>query len=214
MFKSLLKRRSPSTAAERPTSSASAHSDYPSLVNRIIHGDAAAEAELVAIFKDRVLHIVRRIANNASIVDDLSQDTFLLVIKKIRKGDLQQPESLGYFVAGVARNHAIEQMRVIRKRANEDLERAEQVRDQSPSPLDQIQTSELYAEIREVIDELIPRDRLLLLRYHINEEPKEVIRIDLDLTREQFDRVVYRARQRFKALYLKRKGLSEKDGDR
>jgi RNA polymerase sigma-70 factor, ECF subfamily len=214
MFKSLLKRMSPPTAAERPTNSASAHPDYPNLVHRIIDGDAAAEAELVAIFKDRVFHIIRRIANNTSLVEDFSQDTFLLVIRKIRKGDLQQPESLGSFIAGVARNHAIEQMRILRKRANEDLEHAEQLPDQSPNPLDQLQISERHTEVREVIDELRPRDRILLLRYYINEEPKEVICADLGLTREQFDRVVYRARKRFGALYLKRKELSEKDGGR
>lgn len=206
MIKSLLKRMSAPTA--------SAHPDYASLVQRIIDGDAAAEAELISIFKDRVSHITRRIAHNASLAEDLWQDTVFTVIKKIRNGDLQQPESLGYFVASVARNHALEQMRGIRRRASEGLEHAEHVPDRSPSPLDQLQTSENRKEIRQLIDELIPRDKAVILRFYINEEPKEVICADLDLTSDQFDRVVHRARKRFKALYLKRKGLAEGDGNR
>jgi RNA polymerase sigma-70 factor (ECF subfamily) len=205
MLKSLLKRMSPPLAA---------HPDYGSLVKRIIDGDDAAEAELIAIFKDRVSHIIRRIANNTSMAEDFSQDTLFTVIKKIRNGDLQQPESLGFFIASVARNHALEQMRGIRRRASEDLEHANHVPDPSPSPLDQLQTSEKLKEIREVIDQLIPRDRAVILRFYINEESKEKIRADLGLSSEQFDRVVHRARNRFKALYLKRKGLSEKHGNR
>jgi RNA polymerase sigma-70 factor (ECF subfamily) len=209
MFKSLLKRMLPPTAAgvERPT-----HPAYGSLVNRIIDGDAAAEAELVTIFKDRIVHIILRIANNPSTVDDFSQDTFFTIIRKIRNGDLKQPESLGFFVASVARNHALEQMRAMRRKATEDLEHAEQVPDPSPSPLEQLQTSEQLSEVREVIGQLRPRYKELLLRFYINEEPKEVICADLGLTREQFDGVVHRARNRFKALYLKRKQHSEKGG--
>jgi RNA polymerase sigma-70 factor, ECF subfamily len=214
MFKSLLKRMSPATTmdVEHPVTGASAHPDYGRLVKRIIDGDAAAEAELVAHFKDPVLHMIRRNANNPSLVDDFSQDTFLTVIRKIRNGDLKQPESLGFFVAGVARNHTIEQMRVMRRRAAEDLEYAERVPDPSPSQLDKLQASNEFAEIREVIGELRPRYKELLLRYYINEEPKRAICSSLGLTSEQFDGVLHRARKRLKTLYLKRKGLGEKEG--
>jgi RNA polymerase sigma-70 factor, ECF subfamily len=188
--------------------------DYTALVNRIINGDAAAEEELVALFKDPVFHIIRRIANNTSMVEDFSQDTFLTVIRKIRKGDLRQAESLGSFVAAVARNHTIEQMRVIRRRASEDLEHADQVADTSSDPLKNLQRSAQIGEIRDVMEELIPRYRELLLRFYINEEPKEKICADLGLTSGQFDGVLHRARKRCKAIYLKRKGPAEKGGRR
>lgn len=186
---------------------ANAHADYASMVNRILAGDAAAEAELVDQFKHAVSHIIRRIANNTSMAEDFSQDTFLTVIKKIRNGHLKQPESLGFFVASVARNHAIEQMRLLRRRASEDLEQAEQVPDPSPTSLEKLQKSEYFAEIHEVMKDLVPRYRELLLRFYINEEPKEMICVDLGLTSDQFDGVLHRARKRYRTLYLKRKGL-------
>ncbi len=215
MFKSLVKRMLPRAAeGKRPFTSASVHPDYGSLVSRIIAGDADAEAELVALFKGRIVHIILRITNNRSLVEDFSQDTFLIAITKIRNGDVKKPESLGSFVASVARNHAIEQMRVIRRRASEGLEHADQVPDPSPSPLEQLQTSEKFGEIREVIGHLRPRDKVLMLRFYINEEPKEVICADLGLTNAQFDRVLHRARNRFGALYLKRKAREKKGGFR
>ena len=206
MFRSLLKRVSPAAAGDTP--------DYAGLVERIIAHDAAADAELIALFKDRIVHIILRITNNASLVDDFSQDTLMTVLRKIRNGDLKQPDSLGFFVASVARNHALEQLRLLRRRTSEDLEVAGQVPDPSPSPLEQLQTSEEFKEIREVIEELRPRYKQLLLRFYINEEPKDVICDDLGLTSEQFDGVVHRARKRFKTLYLKRKGLSAENENR
>lgn len=186
--------------------------DYTALVNRIINGDAAAEEELVALFEEPVFHIISRITNNTSMVEDFSQDTFLTVIRKIRHGDLRQAESLSSFVAAVARNHAIEQMRVIRRRASEDLGHADQVPDTSPDPLKKLQQSAQFAELREVMKELIPRYRELLLRFYINEEPKEEICADLGLTSGQFDGVLHRARNRCRAIYLKRKGSAKKSG--
>lgn len=188
--------------------------DYTALVTRIINGDATAEEELVALFEEPVSHIIRRIANNTSMVEDFSQDTFLTVIRKIRKGDLRQAESLGSFVAAVARNHTIEQMRVIRRRASEDLGHADQVPDTSPDPLKKLQRSAQIDELRDVMKELVPRYRELLLRFYINEEPKEDICADLNLTSAQFDGVLHRARKRCKAIYLKRKGVAKKGGRR
>lgn len=198
--------------AEHPTTSANAHMDYGSLVKRIIDGDSAAEAELIAHFKDRVAHIIRRLTNDRSMVDDLWQGTFYIVIKTIRKGELKQPESLGAFVAKVARYHTIEQMREARRKGGEDLEYAEQVPDPSPSQLEQAESAEKLDDLRELIEQLLPRDRELIFRLYIKEEPKKKICADLHLSSDQFDRVLYRAKKRLRVLYLKRLGLAGEDG--
>lgn len=195
---------------EHPVTGASAHSDYGHLVSRIIAGDAEAEAELVALFRAPVSHIIRRIAKNSPMVEDFSQETFLTVIKKVRNGDLHQPESLGAFVANVARYHTIEQLRKIRHRGvGEALELGEQVPDPTPNPLEQLQASEQIEEVRDLVGQLIPRYRELLFRFYLIEESKEAICADLGLTSAQFDGVLHRARKRYKAMYLKAKGLAE-----
>jgi len=210
MFK-LLRKGMSLPAAGVKSSTTSPRPDYPDLVRRIIDGDAAAEAELVDHFQDAVLHIIRRTANHSSLVEDFSQDTFLTVIRKIRNGDVQQPESLAAFVANVARYHTIEMMRGARRRAlTEDLGTAEQVPDPSPNSLEKLLRSEQFDEIRDLIQQLKPRDRELIWRFYISEEPKARICESLSLTSAQFDRVLHRARKRYGLLYFKRKGVAEK----
>jgi len=212
MFKSFLKRLLPlASGVERPADSGSAHTGNSLLVSRIIAGDAGAEAELVDRFGAGVFQIVASIARNDQ-AEDFSQETLMTIIRKIRNGDVEHPESLPSFVAKVARFHAIEQMRKLRRRnLSEDLEQAEQVPDSSPNRLEELQTSEESGEIRELLQDLRPRYRQLLLRFYINEESKEVICADLGLTPKQFDNVLHRARNSYKELYLKRKGHVKKD---
>ena len=202
----------PSTAARRDRANVRRDNsvDYGRLVTRIIEGDAHAEEELVDHFEDAVLHIIRRIARNSSLVEDFSQDTFLTVIRKIRNGDLQQAESLGSFIANTARFHTIEQLRRLRQRAiSENLDEAKEVPDPAPNRLDELQASEQHAEVRRLVRELRPRYRELLLRFYINEEAKATICADLRLTSAQFDGVLHRARNSLKALYLERKGTEK-----
>lgn len=217
MFKSLLNRMLPltTTGGERQIASGGPHLEYVRLVNRIIGGDTDAETELVNRFGAGVFQIILRIVRNPPLAEDLSQDALITIIKKIRDGDVEQPESLNSFVASVARFHAIGQIRKIRRRGlSEDLEQAEQLPDPSPNRLEELQTSEQSAEMRDLIEELVPRYRELLLRFYIREEPKEAICADLGMSSMQFDGVLHRARKRYKELYLKRKGLAEKDGRR
>jgi RNA polymerase sigma-70 factor (ECF subfamily) len=47
------------------------------------------------------------------------------------------------------------------------------------------------------------RDREILRRVYILEEPREIVRRDLDLDELHFNRVLHRARERFRDFFLK-----------
>ena len=214
---SLLKRIFPPAleAAKRQTVGPRVHPDYVGMVGRILRGDKDAEEELVDCFQDGVFQIILNIVRNPPLAEDLSQDAIITIIRKIRNGDLHHPESLKSFVLSVARYHAIEQMRKIRRRdLNENLEAAEQLPDPAPNRLEELEKSERLSEIRNVVEELRPRYKQLLFRFYINEEPKEVICADLGLTSAQFDGVLHRARNRYKEQYLKGKGAKHMRGRR
>ncbi len=67
--------------------------------------------------------------------------------------------------------------------------------------------------VRQVIQELgTPRDRDILLRFYIAEEDKERISADFGLTSLQFNRVLHRARERYREIYLERAGLERSGG--
>jgi len=74
-------------------------------------------------------------------------------------------------------------------------------------PLTGLLARENAALVRQVLAELgNERDRQILLRFYLAEEDKERIAGDLALTGLQFNRVLHRARQRYKELLTERLG--------
>jgi RNA polymerase sigma-70 factor (ECF subfamily) len=173
------------------------------LVTRIVAGDSTAEEEIVQRYKQGVAIIIDQIVRSRSVTEDLSQDTFKIVLQKVRRGDLRQPERLSGFVCSVARNTAVDYIRRTRHlRTQEAIGNAERIADPAPSQLEEILKQERAAAVRQLINELKQeRDRELLLRYFIAEDDKETICRDLGLTRAQFNNVIFRATARFKELY-------------
>jgi RNA polymerase sigma-70 factor (ECF subfamily) len=177
-------------------------------VQRITAGDAEAETELVRRYKDGIAIIIGRIVHNEAVIEDLSQDTFTIVLKKLRDGDVREPERLSGFICAVARNLAIEYVRKLRRTINqEELDTAEQIRDPQPDQFEQLLRKERAAIVRQMLDELpVERDREVLFRYYIAEEEKEQICAALGLTSPQFNSVIFRALKRYRELYLKHGG--------
>lgn len=217
MFKSLRKLGLLKTEADAGGQTEAANEEAAQnlhLVERIIAGDSAAETELWTRFKGGIFQIVLNNVRDYHLAEDLSQETYVIILEKIRNGDVRQPEKLRAFVSQVARFHTIEQIRIFKRKHLEDLGAAEHVSDPNPNQLNRLETAEELQEIRGLIQNLIPRDRELITRLYINEEPKDSICADLGLTSTQFDRIVHRARQRYRALYLKHRRRTLPEGHR
>jgi RNA polymerase sigma-70 factor, ECF subfamily len=133
------------------------------------------------------------------------------VIEKLRRGELREPAKLPGFIAQIARSLAIEHYRKAQRRKTEpDSDAIAEVEDVSAGgsgPLSELLTREDAGLVRQVIRELgTERDRDILLRFYIAEEDKERIKEDFGLTSLQFNRVLHRARERYRDLYLQRVG--------
>jgi len=182
--------------------------DWMAWLQRVTAGDAGAEAELVGRYREGVVIIIGRIVSNESVVDDLFQETFRIVLEKLRDGEVREPERLSGFICSVARNLAIDSVRKMRRaRDQEEIGNAEQIRDPQADQFAALLQKERAAIVRQVIDELkVERDREVLFRYYIAEEDKEQICADLKLSSRQFNSVRFRALNRYRELYIKRFG--------
>jgi len=180
-----------------------ARSEQPAdLVRRILAGERGAEDELVSRYKSGVSIIVRRMVKDSGVTDDLSQETFRLVLEKIRRGEVREAERLSGFVCSIARNLALDHFRQIRRLETQEDVAAIPLSDPAPDQLSVLLQRERAAAIRQVLQELeSARDRALLYRFYIAEEDKEQICSDLGLSSLHFNRVLHRARQRFRELY-------------
>ena len=171
-----------------------------SLVNS---GNSAAESELVRHYEKGVLVILRHITGDSELARDLCQDTFLIVLKRLRSGPLDDASRLGGFIAQTARNLAIaEQRRGARRRTAADSEAVDAAPDEGPSREQLSETDSSANAVRKLLLGLkSQRDRAAIVRYYLDEESKESICADLSLTESQFNLVLFRARDRLKQLF-------------
>lgn len=183
-------------------------SDWLEWMQRLIAGDADAEAGLVSRYKEGIAIIINRVVHNEAVTDDLSQETFRIALEKIREGQVREPERLSGFICGIARNLALDHVRRARRwMSPEDSGHTERIGDSQPSPFEQLWHKERAELMRQLIGELrIERDREVLTRYYIAEEPKEQICASLGLTSLQFNIILFRALKRYRELYIKRFG--------
>jgi RNA polymerase sigma-70 factor (ECF subfamily) len=178
------------------------------LVSRIRAGDRQAEAELVERYDRGVKVIIRREVGAAAIADDLYQETFRLVLEKIRRGDLREPEKLSGFVCSVARNLVTDHFRrAARREILTSTEETASLPHPAPDQLEALMRKEKAELVRRVLNEMPnQRDIQVLFRFYIAEEEKEKICADHGLTSSQFNLVLHRARERYRELYQRTTG--------
>jgi RNA polymerase sigma-70 factor (ECF subfamily) len=175
-------------------------------VARIQAGDRRAEERLVEVYGRGVAILLDRHTNGRPEAEDLFQDTFRLVLEKLRRGELREPAKLPGFLAQIARSLAIEHYRKTSRRKTEpDSDAVLEAVAGGSGQLRELLDREDAGLVRQVIQELgNSRDREILLRFYIAEEDKDRIASDFGLTSLQFNRVVHRARERYRELYLER----------
>lgn len=178
--------------------------DPSGLAERIQSGDSSAERAFIERFSRGVRAILRR-ATEGTAVDDLYQETFRIALERIRGGALRDPAQLAGFVAALARNLAIEHFRRGRHVLPGGAELLEQMEAPASNPVDILSQREEAECVRRVLEELpVERDREVLRRYYLTADDGELICHDFGLTRLQLNRVLYRARERFRALWVAR----------
>lgn len=189
-------------AAEAP------EGDTAALVRRIQAGDPAAESELVARFSRGLLLMLRRLVQNPALADDLHQETLALVLGKIRRGEVREPERLAGFIRSTARNLFIaDRRKEARYQALEDGEEEGRspvpaLADRGPAPLDRVLAEEEARQVQRLLSELrFDRDRQLLLRFYLSGDGKEEICADLEIEPERFNKVLFHARERLRELW-------------
>ncbi|HEX5718994.1 MAG TPA: sigma-70 family RNA polymerase sigma factor [Thermoanaerobaculia bacterium] len=182
--------------------------DPAALVERIRAGDPGAEAELVTRYGNGLSYLLRKITGNPVMSEDLLQETFRVALRRVRAGELREPEKLGGFLRQTAKNLA----RAEHRRGG----RWESMDEGVPDPVDpgesqlaRVIRTEEAGLVRRVLRDLRSlRDRQLLYRFYIAEEEKEDICRDLGLSGLNFNLVLFRARERFRKLVEEAEGRS------
>ncbi|HUN76938.1 MAG TPA: sigma-70 family RNA polymerase sigma factor [Steroidobacteraceae bacterium] len=182
------------------------------LAHRVLRGDRGAEAELVARFQKGVRQVIVRMTGNLSLAEELTQETFIVTLRRLRSVPLQDPTKLAAFIAQTARNLAIAEKRKERRRRTdtggqgiEQLPGAEDDEDRWAEA-----ASAAWA-VRVVLKELpSERDRGVLIRHYLHDEDRTAICRDLGIKESAFNVILFRARKRFLEK-LVRRGIGRAD---
>jgi RNA polymerase sigma-70 factor (ECF subfamily) len=186
------------------TSERSAWTDAAELVHSIQRGDAEAEAEFVRRYRRGMMVIIAKAGRGRVPVEDLCQDVLATAIEKVRARAIREPERLSGFVAGLTRVMVMDYIRKEQSRGAIDARMPPAPTVHAPEAVDRLLQQEQAALVRAVLGELeSDRDREILFRFYLAEDDKERICRDLGLTAVHFNRVLFRARERFKERYRK-----------
>lgn len=179
------------------------------IARRIAMGDRAAEAELVGRYGERLGFLLRRWTRDDDAAKELFQETFHRALEKLRAGELREPERLSSYLVGLAKNLATYHYRKDDRRSayHGDSDQDAEFSDPSSGLLARLLDREKAILVRRVLAELpTARDREILSRFYLVEEDSKTICAELGLAAEHFKRVLFRARQRYRALFETRVG--------
>ncbi len=197
----------PMTAVDHEATAAllPAESDVPKPV-------ADPVSHLTAVYRDypglRAL-ILRRV-RDPEVAADILQDAAVTTLEKLRSGEIAHPENVGGYLYRVALNH----LRNHRRKDRTALSSAEALSELiAPEELEweRVGRPQWAEAARRLLEEMpAARDRELLVRFYLNDEAKGQICRELRLSEEHFNRVIFRARHRFREL-IERRGFWKAD---
>lgn len=180
------------------------------LAVRIQADDAGAMAELY-----RILHRATRAFLLRSLgsqeAEDLLHEAYLAVVERIRHGELRDPGALLSFALSTLRHKVAGQIgKVARRRRTEiEWEHTEPPAVDSPDP-EQLAVSGERREIAgEILHQLAPRDREILIRFYLLEHDRLRICEDLGLSDTQFRLYKSRAKARVGKLWNERMAVAQ-----
>ncbi len=170
-------------------------------------------SHLAAVYRDfpglRAL-ILRRVRDPETAADIL-QDAAVTTLEKLRSGEIAQVENVGGFLYRVALNHLRNHRRKDRTGVSSSDELETLAHPDTDPEWRSVGHPEWATAARRMLEEMpTSRDRDLLVRFYLNDEDKESICSELGLSDEHFNRVIFRARNRFRGL-LERRGFSRSD---
>jgi RNA polymerase sigma-70 factor, ECF subfamily len=173
------------------------------LVARISAGDGLAEAQLFKEYARALRHIARRHLTDVSEAEDVVQEAFRIGIERLRASALNDPAALPGFLRGIVINVCIAWKRGQWREQPTDFsdEGFADIARSDAGPLERASSDELQVIVQRLISEMtVPRDRHLLRGYYVQDQDKETLCRELGLSQEHFDRVLHRARARFREL--------------
>ncbi len=187
------------------SSPASTEVDFLELVQRIQSGDTSGMEDLYRIFSRGVrFYLCRQLGPQE--LEDKVHDTFIIVVQALRRGDLRDATRLMGFVRTVVRRQVAAHIdnAVQSRRTCLDVEAGASLASASSGPEENAILRQNADLMEKVLDGMSHRDREILTRFYLDEQPQDQICREMRLTETQFRLLKSRAKTRFGELGKKK----------
>jgi len=186
------------TVEDTPATPPATNYPWADLVEKIRQNDPIGMEELYRVFSRGVrFYLCRQLGPQD--LDDRIHDTFLIVAQAIQRGDLREPDRLMGYVRTIVRRQVAAQIEdnVLSRRQQFDLDWGLAVHDVGSNPEQTAIRVENQEIAMRVLKSIAPRDREILIRFYLWEQPAGQICTEMGLTETQFRLLKSRAKARF-----------------
>ena len=172
--------------------------EWSALIEQIKAGEEAGMEQLYKLFNRGIRYYLCRQLGLQDLEDKM-HDTFLIVVKAVRRGDLRDPERLMAFVRTIVRRQVATWIdnTVRARRERDDLDAGVYVADHRVDPEQEAIIQQRAELMKSTLSSLSQRDREILVRFYLQEQPQEQICRAMSLTETQFRLSKSRAKAKF-----------------
>ncbi|HEY7096775.1 MAG TPA: sigma-70 family RNA polymerase sigma factor [Terriglobales bacterium] len=172
-------------------------------LERLRAGDRPTEEHFGAYFSALIQIKLRSRLYSAEAIEDVRQETFARFFAALREERIRQPERLGAFVNSMCNRVLFEHYRSTSRHNSFDEEEQENLVAPGTDLLMALSAKQTKEKVREILEKLPERDRRLLREVFLEERDKDEVCREFGVDREYLRVLLHRAKQAFKALYLK-----------
>jgi len=174
-----------------------------SYLEKLRSGDFTTEQHFFAYFGRLIRLKASKRVRTAVAIEDVQQETFARVFRGIAEYRIAQPERLGAFVNAVCTNVLREHYRSECR----EIPTSDRLEDAIPNSVigaaDAFAQVQLQQEIRQILAGLSKKDQGLMKALFLEERDKDEVCRDFGVSRQYLRVLIYRAKQSFRARYLK-----------
>jgi RNA polymerase sigma-70 factor, ECF subfamily len=183
------------------------HTFDAAYIESLCAGDHRTQEHFVGYFTE-LLHLkLRSRLQSPQAIEDVRQETFARVFAGLRKpGALRQPESLGAFVNSVCNNVLFEHYRASSRSQSLDEDGAQEIAFSGADAFSMAAAGQIKIKVRQILLGMPVRDSSILKAVFLDERDREEICREIGVDREYLRVLLHRAKQDFKAEYLKSLG--------
>jgi RNA polymerase sigma-70 factor (ECF subfamily) len=168
-------------------------------------GDRETQEHFVRYFSELLQLKLRSRLKSPQAIEDVRQETFARVLKALRtEGTLRQPDRLGAFVNTVCTHVLFEHYRSTARSESLDEEGRPELPSLGANAHDIVSANQIQTKVREILLQMPVRDRMLLKAVFLDERDRDEVCKEFGVDREYLRVLLFRAKQDFKAEYVKR----------